>query len=339
MQLPIKQLSAHLKKNLLPVYLIASDVTLLAQQARDQIIQAAKKQQFSQRNLLSIEPGFDWQSFTVAVSNYSLFSEKTIIDLRNPGTSFNEKGVKSLLQYLNNPSSDHVLLLSTDKLTSAQQRTKWYKAVDKLGACITIWPITLKDLPSWIKQQMNPLGIQADASSIQLLAEYTEGNLLATKQALDKLTLLYPNQSITTQDMMDVLCEQNKFSVFDLTQYALSGDVRHTLKVTHYFKHSGGEATLILWALTKEIRTLLKMKHLINQGHSLSQVTAKEWSSRKPLLQSALRRSSTEQLSRLLRLGQEVDLIIKGISQKNLWDHMSELALGLAGVTCIKTKI
>lgn len=331
MQIPLKQLNSYLKSSLQPIYHLGSDETLLVQQARDLIIKKAYQQGFKQRNFFSIEPGFDWQSFQSSTANLSLFSEKIIIDLRNTSASFNDKATKTLLNYFESPPEDHILIISTPKLTGAQKKSKWYKSLDKNGASITIWPISFKELPQWIATQLKKYKINANQESIQLLAEYTEGNLLATQQAIEKLAILHPESTIGINEMMSSLSDQNSFNVFDLAQYALEGDKQHIIRIMRHFEATRTEPTLILWALTREIRSLLGMHYQHQQGQSFQQILAKQWSSRKPLIQAALRRTNIAMLSPLIEQAHQIDKIIKGAATGNVWQQLTHLSLAIGG--------
>src|SRR3990167_4122 len=148
MQLPLKQLE-QIKPPLLPVYLIQGNVPLLVEEARDTLRQLALTQGFHQRELFIVETGFDWNIVMQSMTHFNLFSEKTFLEIRNPTGKFDDAATKILLHYLENAPPDKLLLIMTEKLTAAQQKTKWFKAVDNVGAIITIWPVSLHELPRW----------------------------------------------------------------------------------------------------------------------------------------------------------------------------------------------
>ena len=138
-------------KPLKSVYLISGDVPLLLQETRDNIRSIAEQASFLQRDILTVEPGFDWAVIQHRLQNRSLFSEKCVIDLRLP--KWEERASKMILSYLEASADDLLLMVSTPKLTSAQKKTKWYKAIAKAGEAITIWPIPPYELPQWIRRR------------------------------------------------------------------------------------------------------------------------------------------------------------------------------------------
>lgn len=328
MKLHAKQLEHHLKREtLLPVYLINGDSPLLAQEIRDVIRKTASKKGFYQHELFFINNNFNWEQFSNTANNFSLFSEKTFLEIRNAKGNFNEIGTKTLLHYLDNIPDDKLLLIVTGKLTTAQQKTKWFKTVESIGAIITIWPVNRHELPHWIAKRLQGANLKADTESIHLLADLTEGNLLATQQAIEKLQLLYPTTLITAKEMTEVINDNTHFNVFDLTNYALAGSQKQTLRVLSSLRATGTEAILVLWSLTRELRQLYSLAQQLNDGATMTQVLSTQWQSRKALLKTALSRLTCHQLNALLQQAQQVDLIIKGVKMGEPWLSLEDLCL------------
>ncbi len=329
MQLPIQKLSAHLTTEALkPVYLISGDTPLLVQEARDAIRKASIKAGFKQRELFHIESGFNWEQFIVSTQNLSLFSEKTLLECRNAKGKFDAAGSKILLHYLENPPADKLLLIITDKLTAAQKKTKWVKAIEKVGASITVYPISKQQLPQWISQRLKQAKLNADSDSIKLLADLTEGNLLATQQAIEKLRLLYGDKkTITTKEVAGIVNNNARFNVFDFGNNILAGRRRDALRSLFALKHSGTEATLVLWSISREIRDLLTMKFDLERGVPLQEVTRSQWDSRKQLVKVALQRLPYPLLCKCLQNAENIDHIIKGLKPGNPWDALETLSL------------
>ncbi len=327
MQLNPKQLNQHFSGPLQPIYLITGDVPLLMQEARDAVRHAAEHHGFQHRQRLDVEPGFNWQKLTELSNNYNLFSERTLIEVHNPSGKFDTEAGKILLTYCSSPSTHKILLMTTAKLSSAQQKTHWYKAISTQGAIITIWPIKLPELPQWIQQRMQQVGLKADAASIRLLAELTEGNLLATQQAITKLRLLYPQQNISVKQMAEVIGDSAQFNIFELSQYLLQGDCRAVMRVLYHLQVQETEPTLVLWLLARECRELLNMAYQIKQGKSMQEVLASKWASLKPWYQTALCRLNLSKLTGLMLGCHEVDKLIKGVKLGDAWQGLSHLSL------------
>jgi DNA polymerase III subunit delta len=327
MQLNLSQLGQHLQGALRPVYLISGDVPLLRQEARDAIREAARRAGYQQHQRLEVETGFHWTQLLQAANSYNLFADQILIELHNPAAKFDTEAGKILLSYCEAPPADKILLIISGKLTGAQQKTRWYKAINDHGATLTIWPVKSQELPQWIQARMRQAEIKADPASIRMLAELTEGNLLATQQAITKLRLLYPGQLIGVKEMADAVSDNAQFNVFELSQYILQNDSRNIIRVMQHLRACATEPTLILWLLARECRELLNMSEQLQQGKNLQAVLAAHWSNLKPLYQTALRRISAVKLKQLLSACQQADLIIKGVAPGNAWDALLRVSL------------
>lgn len=332
MQLTDKQLAAHLNKHAIaPITLISGDVTLLVQESADKIRAAARKTGYEQREVFFIESASDWQRVQQALDNFSLFSEKSFIEIRHSKTKFDEAGIDILLAFLKNAPTDKCILIITDKLTTAQQKANWIQQIERQGLIITTRSVPAYELPTWIQERLHQAQLKADAESIQLLAELTEGNLLATQQAIEKLRLLYTQQVIDKNAIAAVTTDNTQFSIFDLTNYILQGAQFRVLRVLHSLHFTGTETPLILWALARELRQLHELAVEKQNGKPLAQLLASQWASRKTLLQKALTRLSVKKIRQLLQDCEVIDRMIKGIIIGDVWQALETLCLTFSG--------
>lgn len=170
MKLRLDQLQDHLKKPLQPIYWVSGDVPLLVQETSDTIRQAARNQGFSERELYHVEGSFDWNQIADSAASMSLFGDKKIIELRMPNGKPNEAGKKVLVAYAENPSPDNVLLIISDKLDGATQKTKWFKSIETAATLVQIWPVEGPQLPQWIYNRMTQCGLSPSQDAVQLLS-------------------------------------------------------------------------------------------------------------------------------------------------------------------------
>ena len=97
MQLRPEELAAHLKKSLLPVYLVYGDEPLLQQECCDLIRTAARAAGCSDRKIIDADdPRFDWRELYNAAAELSLFAERRVLELRIPGCKPGAEGSKAL---------------------------------------------------------------------------------------------------------------------------------------------------------------------------------------------------------------------------------------------------
>ncbi len=61
------------------------------------------------------------------------------------------------------------------KLERSQRNSKWFKALDKIGGTIQIWPIEGQRLPPWIEQRMRNSGLIPEPGVVTMLSQRIEG--------------------------------------------------------------------------------------------------------------------------------------------------------------------
>jgi len=335
MNIRFEDLSAQLKHDLRPVYIISGDEPLQLSEACDLIRQHARTQGFSEREVLHVEKGFDWEQFLASANSLSLFAERRVLELRVPSGQPGDKGSKALQEYAQNPPPDTVLLFIAGKIEKAAQNSKWYKALDSVGASVQVWPVEAAALPQWIRRRMQSKGMQPAPDAVNLLAERVEGNLLAAAQEIDKLSLLHGEGAVDFTAMADSVADSARYDIYGLVDTALSGDSKRIVRMLAGLKAEGAEVVLVLWALTREIRSMAAMARQLELGERQDQVFGKAriWPKRKNLVAAGLRRHKCAAWLRLLQRASLVDLMIKGQKTGNVWDELLQLCLIIAGIS------
>ena len=328
MRLYPEKLAGHLQQQLLSVYLVSGDEPLLLQECCDQIRQKAREQGCSEREIIDgAASGFNWQDILHSATSMSLFAQRKLIELRLPSGKPGAQGSKALCEYLDIASGEDVLLIIAGKIDKQSTNSKWYKALDKAGATIQVWPVDAKNLPRWLQQRVRNAGMSIDREALQLLCERVEGNLLAAVQEVEKLKLLASDAQITAQTVTEAVSDYARYNLFDMADSALKGDATSSLRMLHGLRGEGSEPPVVLWALARDIRTLYEVQLDCDQGQSAQQALAarRVWSSRMPLMQAALSRHDTDSLAHLLEQAALVDGSIKGFADGKPWDNLETL--------------
>ncbi len=337
-QLRLEQLADQLNKGLAPLYFIHGDETLLVNECADAIRAATRARGFSDRQVFSVDTGFDWQSLLAASDSLSLFSEQRLLELRLPTGKPGKEGAEILRQYAARPAPDTVLLILSGKLEAAARRSKWVQALEGAGVAVAVWPVAAAQLPAWIERRMGARGMQAERDAVQLLAERVEGNLLAADQEIEKLFLLHGNARIDYQTVAEQVADSARYDIFGLVDCVLAGDPVHAQRMLVGLRAEGVEPVLVLWALAREIRSLASIAWAVQSGKSLAQALAAQrvWDKRKPLISSVLKRIRGRQWWALLRHCARIDRVIKGRAAGSAWDELLQLGLVLAGAAVLR---
>jgi len=340
-QISPEQFSSHLRSGLKSVYLIAGDEPLLNQECADDLRLALRNQGFTAREVLQVATGFDWNDLFQSSVNLSLFAEKTWTELRIANGKPGKAGSEALLQYLKNPNPDQPLLVLCDQLEANIYQSAWMKAIEKAGVLVRSRLFPREQLPRWIAARAQEKKLKLTADAIQLLADHGEGNLLAVVQELEKLTLLYPdsnpnsNQAVDATQLAQLIASNARYNLFVFVDDLLKGERDRIAPTLDGLRGEGFDPPLLIWALAKDIRILLKIAYGLQSGQKMDALLAKErvWSNRTGLVRTAVKRHSIQSLEYFLQQLAHIDRCVKGIERGEVWQELLQLSLEFAGVS------
>lgn len=257
LKIKIESLVAHLREQLLPVYLISGDDPLLTGEATDAVRRRAREAGFTERDVHFMDRGGDWDAVLASAASLSLFAERRIIEVRLPTGRPGVTGKRVLERVIAGAGSDTLLLILTGRLDREAAGSDWVRAVEKHGASVTAWPIARAAFPAWLQDRARSLGLQLTADALALLAERTEGNLLAASQELAKLALLAVAGRVDAAAVLASATDSSHFDVGELDRALTQADGTRALHVLAGLRAEEVELPLVLWAAVKALHAVL----------------------------------------------------------------------------------
>ena len=332
MKLDHEQLDRHLKKGLQPVYLFSGNEPLLVMEAVDRLRQCARSEGFSERRVYSVETGFDWDEVLLVGNSMSLFAERRIVEIVMPGGKAGVRGSRVLEQLAQSPPPDTLVMVIAGKLDEGVRRAKWYRSFESRAVCVQIWPLTPRQLPSWIQKRLSRYGLQAGMDAVSLLAERVEGNLLAADQEIRKLKMLINKPEIGVDDVMQAVVDSSRHNVFQFVDEAMAGRMSRLPHMLGHVRAEGGEPMMVLSVLARAFRTLVGVSEAVRSGRNTDSIMADMgvWKSRRAMVTNAARRQSPAYWQRCLSHCSQIDRMIKGRCDGNCWDELLQLGLKMA---------
>src|SRR5277367_6682905 len=223
LRLSAEQLPASLAKGLAGIYLVSGDEPLLVGEAADAIRAAARAAGYADRRVFFIDRSFSWDELLLESRSLSLFCEKRLFELRMPGGK-PDKGAAQLAELASDPPPDLICLVITGKLDKKAGDSPWVRAVEKHGAWLPIWPVAAAALPAFLRARAKSLQAEIEPEAAQLIVDRVEGNLLAAKQELVKLSLLSNGEPISAELVLRSVGDSARYDVFQLAEAAAAGD-------------------------------------------------------------------------------------------------------------------
>jgi DNA polymerase-3 subunit delta len=123
-----------------------------------------------------------------------------------------------------------------------------------------------------------------------------------------------------------------RYDVFKLSEAMLAGDAARYARILDGLKAEGTATVLILWSIAEDIRALARVSRTMQQSGNLAGALrdARVWGVKQKLIERAVRRFSPAFAERALRQAAQIDKLIKGLRQGDVWDELLQLGMRCA---------
>jgi DNA polymerase-3 subunit delta len=286
---------------------------------------------FIERQLMVVESVADWGDVLNAYQELSLFSSQRVM-LVQVNTKMSAAQSDQLQSLVLSPNPDVLLLLRAGALDKSAQEAKWVRAWDSVGWVINSKALPLAGVQRWLQEQASALGMRLQPDAADALAHWSEGNLMSAKQSL----LRWQLQGLTTLDM--ALLERDsqdwaRYDVFALSAAILAQNPRDALRILARLQEEGEDAVLILWAVSRELRSWAALIDDVKQKRAWSSQTLaihKLWGGRDKILWRLLERVQPTMIKNWLAACLTIDREVKGQATGDAWRSLRWLVADMA---------
>ncbi len=323
-------IGALARGELAPVYLLASDEPLQLQEAGDALRGRARALGFGEREVLDVEPHFDWDQLARSGASLSLFASRRLIELRLPTGKADRDGAVAITEWCKSPAPDTVLLVSAMQW-SKKHEGAWVKAVERAGVYAWFRAPRLDQLPGWIRGRMHARGFAPSADAVALLAERAEGNLLAIAQEIDKLAAQREGGQVGVEELESLGADNAVYDVFKLTDAAFGGDAPRALKILAGLRAEGEDVVPMLGWLLNQLDLALRLASAPDFASAVRSEYGM-WPARQRLFADALKRAGrgNAHWRRCVAACARIDRMAKGRETGDPWREMERLLVAIA---------
>lgn len=311
MQVYPDRFKAQLDKAMPSIVLVFGDEPQQKLECIDALREVAQEQGFNERQTLVADSEFEWSQLLEASQSMSLFADRQYIELELPTGKPGTAGAKVFNELVAGDLTDLLLLIHGPKIGKDVQSAKWFKNLVKHGFFTLCYPQEGRKLQQWISQCLQRNQLSGEPEAISLLAEQCEGNLLAARQEIEKLALIYGSGSLTKEEVSKATVDQSRFTVFQLVDALLGGDTQRAIKILYRLESEGVEPNIVIWALIREWQLLTQLATMQQRGEAINWQRLRIWQSKQVLYQSALARLTMSDLNHMQSKLNHADLQFK----------------------------
>lgn len=334
-----EQLGSSLTNRLAKVYYLVGQDPLLLSESQDLISQFALNQGFDEKNVIQIDANTDWNDIFERCQSMGLFFHKQILFLNLPEnlTALLQQHLQELISLLN---EDVLLVLQLPKLAKATEKQQWFteaNAYEPQAILVNCQTPTIEQLPRWVLQRAKSMGLNIDEQAVQLLCYSYENNLLALKQSLQLLALLYPEGKLTYQRVQTTVEQSSVFTVFQWVDALLEGKLKRAQRILFGLQAEDIQPVILLRTLQRDLMTLLALskplhKTPIDSNLPIQQLRErfdqlKVWQNRRPLFSQAFQRLTYKQLYVIFQQLAQLEYATKKEFSLDIWDRLAELSI------------
>lgn len=328
------KLEQTLERGTAPIYLVYGEEPLQREELGDLLRQHARREGYTERTVIVANEEADWANLRAAGDSLSLFAERRLIELRVPTGKPGRVGGEALKAWAADPPPDVLLFVASTKLDRSAMSSAWFKAIDKVGVTVGVWPIEAAQLPRWLQGRLARHGLEATPDALKLIAERVEGNLLAGAQEVERLALLYPAGQLDVDHVIAAVADNARFAVGDLVAAVLRGEAVRAVRILRGLKATGEAPVLLLWALSQEVRAGARVAEALAAGAGMESAMkgAGVWAKRQADLKLAVARHDVGRWLVYLADMSRLDRHTKGQEQGDVWLEFERVCVDIAGI-------
>ena len=342
-----EQLARATSKALPAITWIGGDEALLVLEAADAVRARASALGFTERPIVEVGAHFDTSLLLEQTQSRSLFSERKLVDVRIAGKPTKDLG-EALQRGAATMGDDCRVLVTSGRLERATQNTAWFNALAQAVLLMEVQKVERDRLPEWLAARLAKQGQRAGKAVLTLIADRTEGNLLAAHQELQRIALLLPPGDLDPEQVERIVIDSARYEVFGMVDTALAGETARALHMVDSLRAEEAALPLLVWALADCLRRLLKVRQAMGHGQSEQSAlrSAGVFGKREALFRVALRHLDEARAARLLRDTAHLDRMAKGVGgvpgtgapaafggndAESQWSAVERIVIGLAG--------
>jgi len=240
------------------IYFIYGEDSYRSKRKLEEIVEGYKKVHKSGLNLIYIDSdAVSFKEFNTNLQTNSMFAEKKLIILNNvfDNAKFQEDFLESLKKI---EEIKDIVVIYENKMPD--QRTKFFKALQKEVKCQEFKPLLPAMLKKWVLSEFSAKGAKINPAALEALVNFVGSDLWAMSNEINKLSNYKKGAVITDKDVELLVRPNIENDIFKTIDALASKDKKLALSLLHKHLDDGEMPLYLLSMITYQLRNLLIVK-------------------------------------------------------------------------------
>jgi DNA polymerase-3 subunit delta len=170
--------------------------------------------------------------------------------------------VERVLKILAPPDPNRVVIFSSPSERTPKKNSAFFRAMAKAGETVEFKRLTAIETAGTISRKLTRAGLTIEPEALKIMTELVAGNRGALEAETDKL-LDYKEEGekVTVDDVGRVCSGYQVYSIFDLADHVVQGDMRRALDLIRSLLSDGNSPTSLVYHLGTHFLSLYKVKN------------------------------------------------------------------------------
>tara|TARA_Y100001970_G_scaffold294159_1_gene447706 strand:- start:33251 stop:34216 length:966 start_codon:yes stop_codon:yes gene_type:complete len=258
---------------------------------------------------LNFEEESDINSFFEEISSASLFSNKSILIVRNV-LKISKANKDEILKYLKNPNDDNIIIIISDDFYSKNQFLNSLSSKSKKVDVRTPFSNKLKE---WVKYYVNSNNISIDNIILDDIINANNDEIITILNEIEKLYLINGCSQIAYDEKQHISSNHKNIRPWQLIDSIGKKDNIYSIKKIEYLQYIGYQVIPLVIILYNFFNNMLLFKNGLKDLYSINKIISNN-------MNKYSNNYTEQEIMNILVDLKEMDLLIKSssLNQNNL---------------------
>lgn len=199
------------------------------------------------------------------LSVYPMLGERQVFSITD-FQSYKPTEIKRIIATLSPPDPNRVILFVTPAARAPKKKSAFVRNMAEIAAVVEFGKLDDRESRSNILSKLKKAGLTIEQSALGRLTQMLAGNRGALETEVDKLISYKSDEAdqsteISLTDVQVVSAGHEMFSVFELAELIVDGNLAQALKLVDRLLGEGASATGLLYHVNQHFLTLYNLKN------------------------------------------------------------------------------